>query len=357
MIFFDIIIFKNFKTDYKVIKISFFLFLLVLAISLLNYVPDYPGGWSFLRQFFLLSVGFFSLCRMLSASKLTEVEIENVFIKSVFLLSVLNLLGIGAGSIDGRVTLFGMNPNLIGIFAVIAILFLLKRSYFENDKTKLNRKKHNILFFISILFMLFSTGSRGGVISLFLIITAFFYFREKKIVNKIKYLVLSLLASFSLYLLVINNALLNRRFFGNEEDSDAGRSVLWEKVLSIVDTNPIFGVGIFKYQQQIELLNNNRIINTHNEFLSFLVYTGFVGLFFFLYFLFKLFMRSIKKYKVDNEPLLIIILIILIFNLFKAGGLLLSPLVWALFSYILVYSKFDDEISLRMSLNRRYLKK
>lgn len=314
------------------------LLLLVLTNSVLNYLPNYPGGWSFLRQFILFVVGLYSLCRILVYSKMKEAEVENIFINAVFLLSVFNLFGIGVTYMDERLTLFEMNPNMIAFFANIAILFMNKNYFFTHDNKQ--SLKIKILYFLSILYMLFLTGSRGGIISLLLIVILTFYFKEKTILKRIKYILLSVIVSTLLYFIVINNALLNRRFFENDEDIDAGRTVLWEKIISIFQENPIFGIGIFKYQQQISFLNNDRVINTHNEFLTFLVYTGIIGLVVFIYFLYKLLRLCINKYKTFNDPTFIVLFLILVFNLFKGGGLILTPLVWGIFCYILVYTRF-----------------
>ncbi len=341
IIFFDLVVIKKYKNEFKSINIVLLLSILVFINSIVNYVPDYPGGWSFLRQFLLFVIGLYSLCRVLVYSKLQANDIENIFIDAVFLLSVFNVLGLGVGYLDNRLSLFGMNPNIIGFFAIIAIIFLNKNYFSENEKKK--SLKITILYSISILYMLFLTGSRGGIISLLLIIILTFYFKEKFFLKRVKYILLSLVVSLFLYFIVINNELLNSRFFGSDEETDTGRLLLWESVISIFKTNPIFGVGVFKYQHEIQSLNNDRIINTHNEFLTFLVYTGIIGLAIFIYFLYKLLRLSITKYKLLNDPTFIILFLILVFNLFKAGGLILSPLVWSIFCYILVYTTVNNK--------------
>jgi len=340
IILFDFLVVRRYKNNYQVIHLMSLSIVVIIINSFINYVPGFDGGWSFLRQLFFYFVGFYSVTTLMSYSSVTRKEIEMVFIYSVLLLALISFIGFGNRITDGRLFVFGMNPNAVALFAVISFFFVLSRMFLEGIR-------ENILYvsakLSSSFYLLLATGSRGGIISIAIIILLIFFLKEKSFKKRLNYFVVSLCFVCLLFFIVTNNQLLNKRFFESEDVRDAGRLELWQKVFSIVDEDLFFGVGVFEYQKQIKDLNNDRIINTHNEFLSFLVYSGILGLFLFLLFLIKLFKISIRNYKINNNPTFLVLLALIIINLAKSGGLLLSPIFWGLLCYIIV---FGSEVKL-----------
>ena len=331
---FDYLFISKYNAGFKLVRLMQLAILLIILISLINYVPGYQGGWSVIRQFAFFSLSFFSLTKLIKYSKVDNLTIKQVFSNSVLILSLLGIFGVGATARDGRLFLFGMNPNIVAFLAVVAFGFS-----FLSTLTRQNIWSRIITYLklLSYLVVVFLTGSRGAILSLGLLIFMSLFLKEKSIIRRLWYVLFSCLLLLGLYLLVINNSLLNHRFFGSDEVSDAGRVELWKTVWTIYEKSPLIGVGVFEYQSQIEALNNDRIINTHNEFLSFLVYSGIIGLSLFLLFLYRLYKIGISNYRLTGNAEFLLIVVLIVFNIFKAGGALLSPILWALFAYIIVF--------------------
>ncbi len=164
----------------------------------------------------------------------------------------------------------------------------------------------SFLIFVSFIgfFCLFLTGSRGGVLAVFvgLFFLLFIFQKNLNILIIIKLLIftfLTIILLISSYFLLPENSQLGieRNFISraNEEDiSDysSGRIEIWEKGLSLFFNNPIFGTGWQTFSKKVG-------VSSHNEYIHYLTTTGIIGFFLFISIFIKLFQSVIKYRLID----------------------------------------------------------
>lgn len=318
----------HYKPIFKQFIIISSLYILILVVSLMNITP-YEGGFSILRQMPIYLVLFYFISNEIFYRNISRNEFMQSYVLGVMILITIYLLGINV-SVDhlGRESIMNINPNTVGMISGLSILMIIdllrsKKPYFWVK----------ILYITSIpflLFMIIQTGSRGGVIGLLIGIIVFFYFTKSAILRKYTLAFITILLLGTVFL---SNELLYDRFFSKEETLTDSRLPLWENVIDIVDKEWLFGVGIFRYYTEIEILRG-RAISTHNEFLSVFVYSGLVGLLLFILFLYNIFKTTSLANAHINNPVLMSLLFIIIFTLSKGGGALLSMHVWLVLSLV-----------------------
>jgi O-antigen ligase len=324
---------NTFNEVKKPLSLLIILYLLILVISIINFVPYTRVSMSFIRQFPLYIMVVYILSDAMIKGNLSLRVILIYYIAGFTFMSILFLMGIDVKeSEEGRRTILGINANKIAIYGNVAILFCLNLL----QKFRFSNQKRYLLYFLFPIFiyMIVSTGSRGGVIGLLLSILIYYYFKGQGFQGKFGNSFKGLLIIGILVLVFLSNDLLYQRFFqtGNEMTSD--RSSIWEVAYSIVSNNLIFGVGVFKYESEmIHLYGKYKA--THNEFLSILIFSGMIGLSVFLYFLTKVYKCAIYSNRNQQNPIFISLFALMVFTLFKGGGFFLTLFLWFVFSLIL----------------------
>jgi hypothetical protein len=122
-------------------------------------------------------------------------------------------------------------------------------------------KSRNIIIQFLLLFLIFITESRGGLL-LFLSLT-FFNLISRKLINRLKYFIL-LTSLFCVFFLIDQTVL------------TSGRNLAWIQSLVKYSEAPIFGSGMIDY---LYYLWNKGIpsVNFHNSYLEIFVRFGLVG--------------------------------------------------------------------------------
>ena len=327
---FNLVIFKNYL-------LPLFGFLgMVLFSVLLNYSGN--TGWTNILMQIVNNVFFFwILINILNGRKQTINNMILALNAGVLIMVLLYALGLGTTfDSEGRLSLFGENPNKIGLLSVICILYIITY-VFEVLKKKSWYHYLPLLFLIPLFGIVASVGSRVTFIGLVFTLSLFFLF--KKNVNfpeKIGIIILGIFFITFVYNYFMSFELLQTRMFRFYEEQDlAGRDKIWDIILPEILSNPLFGLGINGYTELISK-QFSKFFSPHNVFIEVLIYSGFTGLVMFLIFLFRIFITSyqIFKYNFYSYPVLVFMFFIFVY---LSGQGLAVKFIWIFYAYILVY--------------------
>jgi putative inorganic carbon (HCO3(-)) transporter len=178
--------------------------------------------------------------------------------------------GVGMGGVttyQGRIRALGIfnDPNDLAL-AMVMILPLSLRTLFQ-DRVFVS-KVLNCVFIGIILYAVYLTNSRGGLLALIIMFSYFFGKKSKK-------LVLGGIIGISLLCIVV--FLLSSRLttVAIDDASAYGRVDAWYQGIQMLKGAPIFGVGY-------GLFTDYHYREAHNSFISVAAELGFVGLFLFV---------------------------------------------------------------------------
>lgn len=265
----------------------------------------------------------------------------NTYVLSILTMYLLYNAGVGVDFEKGRLQLFGENPNLLGMKAVIALLIVLAQLI--NSKYSILRLVISVLVIVPLFSLIIFSASRGALASVFLGIGVMVFTMNISLGKKIILGVIGTIGSFLLFEMVMQaNPLFKSRILRTIETGDTGRNALWEAAIEIFQNNPIIGVGtpgllpeMFRY--------SGRFIDPHNTFLYVLVTTGIIGFFFYCLFIWRLTKNLYRKYLTSREVVYIVIYLVVLFNMSKAGGGIGKILFWFFFA-ILIASTFNKRL-------------
>lgn len=261
-----------------------------------------------------------------------------VFALSTFLLSILYFFGIGlTDSSEGRITVFGINQNLLGLKTGLSLLIFIS-IIFEN-RLRFGKIRYWILLTFPFLFIIMiGSGSRVSFISFFLGLFMFIYFYKSiKFINKLLILLTAIFIFILFWQFFLKNSIVAERLYTSvNEGILSSRDMIWIKLYDIIFNNFILGVGKTGYANMVDYQFGG-VLSPHNVILEVLCYTGIIGLTLFLNFFLKIVSFAIKR-KRDREELLPIIVIIPILGMIITGQIFDQKIVWVLFAYILSYS-------------------
>jgi O-antigen ligase len=244
-----------------------------------------------------------------------------------------------------RVSLFGDNSNITSIRMVISILIIT--AAVVQDRLRIGLYRFLLLIPIIIMINLMAeTGSRVGFISLALaFIVGILFYKAKNNWNKI-FVIIAGSLSFSLFLtFILKSEMLVLRLLKIVVDNDlAGRDYIWENIITVIQSNFIFGIGQTGYFSIFGLGS------PHNVFLEVLIYTGIIGLVLYLIFILRI---SIYAYKLLKIKRLILPLLLMspIFGILFSGQILTMKLGWIVMAYIV--SVYLNEFSVSLTKNNK----
>ena len=274
-----------------------------------------------------------------------------VFALCTTFISVLYFFGLGSHNDTGgmlRYTIFGMNPNELGVKLCLS-LFILTSIIFEN-KLELGKVRYYLfIFFPFLIKFLIDTNSRVAFISFvlgsYIMFRLYYKFPEtsRKMNLFISGLVLSLMA---FMILVINMDMITRLYDTLTKGDISNRDMIWSKIGPIISNNLFFGIGETGYAQQSVLLLGGSS-SPHNVILEVLCYTGLVGLLLFLIFFWRILSTAYVKYKYQDD-MLPIVLMIPIFGVILSQQFFDKKILWLVIAFI-VSSNFkikDDNLKI-----------
>jgi O-antigen ligase len=208
---------------------------------------------------------------------------------------------------DGRAAGFAEANQYAAFLALLAPLTL---SYLLYRKDRIVKLLASLLMAM-VVFGLFATGSRGGIIAFLtaLGVYGFLLHRERMIPLRpivVGILVLICVASISFLCLPDHSRdLMIARFnpdnFQNAEDFSNGRVDILKNGLRLFMERPFLGYGHGSFVALNANFFNLRL-NSHNDYLSFLVHYGILGLSLLLILLWRVFQHVYHELCSDEEP-------------------------------------------------------
>ena len=229
--------------------------------------------------------------------------------------------GIANASVNGQLFLRPYatfsHPNVLAGFFVLSILLLLLFS-FRNKKLMLTKIVGIVLGTFALLLTLSRTAIFIWITYLVLLFGLWMYKKYKKRKLNPYLLVAIILACLIVVIFIIlqNNYIL-QRFLTTQlsDESVVQRQLLVSQSLNMFWQNPLLGVGINNFYNNINLFKDNVFLiqPVHNIFLLILSETGIIGLCAFLALLLKTFIVVVKK---QNKFLLLCLLAIIFLGMF-----------------------------------------
>lgn len=315
-----------------------FIWLLFFLAIVVNYNPESLRGYRSTLQRILISLVFFLMVfNEIRHNPGLKEGFQNAVILSVLFMGILYFGGFAESSADERFTLFGANPNTIGVWAVTGVLFAFDRIV---QRGILSRHAWYWLLVVVVGFIIIVlTGSKKAVFMLAAGIIVYYVFLNRSFIFKLKLIIPLAILSFFAARYVTGETLFMARMereMGAETITLSGRIPLWEVAADIIRENPIIGAGYGEYMLAVDRIVG-RMQVPHNEFLTVAILGGIPALLLFLYFLGVLGSRAFKLLKTRNEnftTLPLSLLVILIMFLATAGGGLASFFTFFLFAFI-----------------------
>lgn len=278
------------------------------------------------------------------------------FIFSVSALGSLAMFGIGieqnSGVVgEGRLVMFGTNPNGIGQNAALALvllfaLFLYRHRFKDQRFSALSLSLSPLL-----IFLIGASGSRGALIALVVgVLTLTVSFRA----DLLKRFTLVVAAACGLVVVldqVLKSEIMSKRLIRSLNNNDfGGRTDIWAHVLSIIGEAPVLGHGSSGFELRI-IQDYGVYIDPHNIFLYVMAIGGLVALGLFLIFIYRLFLSCWRTLIEQQDSIPLVLLSVLLFIAFKSGGAIDNKLMWSLMALIFAWQFFPEVDSERTLLD------
>lgn len=259
-------------------------------------------------------------------------NVLNSYVASMLLVFFLVSTGNGVTYENGRLLLFGENPNVMGAKAALA--FLITISKLINN---FSVKRFLIIMAICIPFigLVATSGSRGAFVSMFLGLFVLLLFRKTGILNKWALIIFAVLASGVLITYLLEtNPIMADRFLNTVETGDIGRNVLWDAAFNIIKDNIIIGAG-FEGVKPRMFAYSGAYMKPHNVFLYLFIACGLPGIVLFLIFLTRLTKLLFRHFQKSGDSLNLVLFFIVLLNMSKQGGSFGKILFWFFFAVLI----------------------
>ena len=259
----------------------------------------------------------------------------------IFVLLLYTFLSNGLELNNGRLLVFGENPNSTSSRFTIAFIYVVYLCF--HNPFRWNLSRFNLLFLLlPVLFMVVQSGSRGSLLSLLACTGVIIYLSKAGLLYKASIsLIIILLTPFFVDYLMENGNMYQRLMDSFVNGGTAGRDVIWNAAIDIIMENPLFGVGEAGYFDEVTAILGYPI-DTHNILLYVAACGGISSLILFLLFYFELISIAYAKLKTkDVIPFALLLNITLI--ALKTGGVLTYLIMWYVFSLIYSYKSLKLE--------------
>lgn len=315
------------------VKFIFFFYIFLVFISLINanvYSSD-------IIQFSILQ-NLILFVFLLNHERLNPGVLEKSFIFFYLLgslvLAACYYLGIGLETnVEGRVSLFGDNENIIGVRMAVSALVLTH--IILKYRKRISKFIYILLPFGYLPFvnLLLNTGSRLSYISLFFgISVVFFLHKQRGVFSRVLFLVVGVIAAIFLYNLALQSEALATRLTKTVDEGNlSGRDEIWSSILPLIEDNWIIGVGRTGYIEYITKLYGS-IKSPHNVIIEVLAYTGIIGFMLFFGFIGKAFLNAYNYFRKYNE-VIPFVFFVPILGIILTAQLLTHKLGWVIFAY------------------------
>lgn len=215
------------------------------------------------------------------------------------------------------------DPNFASLsYGIMLILFL-------------DIKKTAVIFKVIAIFLIIATLSRGALIGVMLIMIIF---NIRFNLKSIRMGLIFLFVCVFVFVFFENNLfildLIDKRMAGLE--SGGGRFEIWMNALSLFDSSPIFGYGIFNFRYLNELYFNDSHF-AHNTYLEVLIEIGVLGFYVFSFMIMSIYLAAYKTFKKNKYALKIVMLT---FIMATTLSLYLNPIL--IFIILITYMTYVE---------------
>jgi O-antigen ligase len=305
------------------------LFIFFIYLTYISYLYRFGSSVSFF--YFPLFLDLIILFLLVSAVKQSPNVLFNsmiAFSLGTIILSILFHLNIGVEvTQDGRMSIFEINQNMLGLYACFAIFTFVHLLFGKINISFIG--KFILLGIIFLLFlMLIKTGSRGAFLS-FVVGIFFYLFSNKRISRKTKVLITGafVITTTLLWVFFMKNSVLFERLDTSVNDGDlSNRDLIWLNLFDIIVNNYTFGVGVTGYDKLIGEQS------PHNVLIEVLCYSGIIGLSIFIFFLYKIGQSSYRILKSESN-ILPLVFFVNSLGLVLTGQIFAQKIIWLIFAY------------------------
>lgn len=295
-----------------------------------EYVTAMKEAYNY-RTLLLIVLMTFIAAHLYCKPKISSIVL-NAYVASMLLVFLLVLLGNGVTYVNGRLLLFGENPNVMGSKAALAFLITISKLI---NNFSIKRCIIIIAICIPFISLTATSGSRGALVSMFLGLAVLLYFRDTGILQKWGLLVFAAFASGILITYLLEtNPLMAERFLETVESGETGRNALWDSAFRIIKDNIIIGSG-FEGVKPRMFAYSGLYMKPHNVFLYIFISCGLPGIILFLIFLTRLTKLLFGHFKKSGDSLNLVLFVIVVFNMSKQGGSIGKILFWFFFAVLM----------------------
>lgn len=284
-----------------------------------------------------------ALCILLPVT-LSDERLLNLSIMSFSLASVVISVAVLSGPMsdyiwvnNGRLLLWGENPNSSSTRWAVAIMFLVYQAI--KNPFEFGKWRYILMFgALPLIMLIFMSGSRGSLI--ITILCLFVYFVRSSGANIIKPLFYMALVAIPLiiiaphYINFEDYAMMARLQSSIEEGGNDIREQLLKGALTIFSENILFGVGNTNFMNI--MINRFHFENTvHNLYAFILAISGLCGAIPFFVFMWRLIKGCWEVKYIDLFPG--VLLFFMCFIASKTGGILCYLLMWYIYALVISF--------------------
>lgn len=184
---------------------------------------------------------------------------------------------------DIRNTALGIDPNFAASYLILGFIISIYIILKAIPSSKI-LKYIAVISVLPFLLAIIKTGSRGGLVALFLgvISIAFSSTTRKQVIYSLLFIVL--IFGVGAYMVINDKSFMMRILFSVNEGDSAGRDWIWSKAWELTQSLPLFGFGFKGYMFELGYVTGHPTRATHNTFLAMLLSTGWMGLLVFVSF-------------------------------------------------------------------------
>lgn len=270
-------------------------------------------SWTLAEKVWPINIYYYSICFIIYFSVrffvTTEVRIRVVGYGIIIGLIIAFLLTSERvsewGVVLQRSSIEELNPNFTAYVVVGSLYLITIIKYLRIFPVWFKYTYYLLLFFI--IYLVYSLGTRGAVISYIAIVSWYLSFKyiPKRFVNYITIVacLITIFISFGLltdWLLVVEDVFVFGLFAERSTGNLAGRLDIWLEAINYINNNIFLGIGIGAFPSV-----SSSGIGSHNIILTLLLDIGGIGFIFFICYIYNLFLPALKqKASLENKFIL-----------------------------------------------------
>lgn len=329
-------IFLSFKSFFETKGLRFILFPIWSFFTLLTIVSIINVDYNFSNYFdsslfqniilFWILINHERIAPGILAKGLMAFALGSIVLASLYYFKI------GIEYFGGRVSIFGDNTNTVGIRMSVSILIISLS--IMRDSIGMGKFRYLLIIpLFPMVMLLAETGSRVAFIAFVIqFIAVVLLSKSRRLSLKILLIVVGSIIGYFTWLYLMEIDVLRTRLIQSLYNGDlSDRDFIWGKVIQVIKSSPIFGVGKTGYAMQMRDVAGS-VFSPHNVFLEILVYTGIIGLYLYINFIYKNILIAFANYKL-NKDLLPLLLFIPLAGLMLSGQLLVFKMGWVILAF------------------------